>query len=80
MAGIIVVAYQEWLVGMPRLMLLVIRSLFLFTLTFEVLKKGVYLSVITRRLNALQKCFLLKEEEKVDEWCVVIHTTFITQN
>jgi hypothetical protein len=57
MSGIIVIAYQPalHLEGWSRFVLLAISSLFLIALTLEVIKKGMYMTVVTEKLKILQE-------------------------
>jgi hypothetical protein len=65
MGGIVVAAYQEQLAGIPRFVLLVVGSIFLFVLTFEVLKKRLHMLVISDILKKLQASEGLELPEKL---------------
>jgi hypothetical protein len=67
-SAIVIVAFQQSLEGWPRFMLLAVSSLFLFALTLEVVKKALYMNVISNRLNNLQEELLkLKTDTKADD-------------
>jgi hypothetical protein len=54
-SAIVIVAYQQSLEGWPRFIMLAVSFLFLFALTLEVVKKALYMNVISNRLKNLQK-------------------------
>jgi hypothetical protein len=72
LAGIIVAAYQPSLAGWPRIALLVAGCLFLFAITYEVVKKRLLMNVVSNRLARLQGprplgLGLGKDDEKTKE-------------
>ena len=53
--GIVVAAYQPYMEGWPRILVLTVGSIFLFSITVEVIKKRVLMNAISARLAKLEK-------------------------